>query len=33
MKQHIETLQGQLFVVDSLLHSMDKIYTTFLQTH
>jgi hypothetical protein len=33
MKQHIETLQGQLFLIDSLLQSMDKSYKSFLQTH
>jgi hypothetical protein len=30
LRQQIQTLQGQLFLVDSLLHSMDKSYRTFL---
>ncbi|HEX3951321.1 MAG TPA: hypothetical protein VHW95_15810 [Steroidobacteraceae bacterium] len=33
MKQHIETLQGQIYLVDSLLHSMDKSYQAFLSRH
>jgi hypothetical protein len=33
MKQHIETLQGQLYLLDSLLHTMDKAYKKFLDSH
>lgn len=33
LKQHIETLQGQLYLVESLLKSMDKTYKKFLESH
>jgi hypothetical protein len=33
MKQHVETLQGQLYLLDSLLHSVSDSYKKFLQTH
>ena len=31
MKQRIETLQGQLFLVDSLMHTMENSYRSFLE--
>jgi hypothetical protein len=33
MKQNIETLQGQLYLVDSLLHAMQDTYKKFLAAH
>jgi hypothetical protein len=33
MKQHIEILQGQLWLVNSLLDTMDKTYKKFLESH
>jgi hypothetical protein len=33
MKHNIEILQGQLYLVDSLLKTMDKTYKKFLESH
>jgi hypothetical protein len=33
MKQHLGTLQGQLYMVDSLMLTMDEIYKKFLAAH
>ena len=33
LREHIETLQGQLYLVDSLMHTMEDSYKKFLATH
>jgi hypothetical protein len=33
MREHVEALQGQLYLVGSLMHSMDNLYKKFLAEH
>ena len=33
IKQHIEVLKGQLFLLDSLVRQLDSNYKTFLAAH
>ena len=33
MREHVEALQGQLYLVDQLMHTMDDLYKKFLAAH